>query len=151
MLTVDYTNPTLKKYLDMCNANASNENRIAQGPPVFKKLDVEKDAKISIQRGGKSGFVYQRYNPRRTHQSSAPGEAPASDTGFLVNSIKRKMDGDGFGGEIASRAFYSKFLEFGTVKMLPRPFMFPALEKNRKKITQRLKQVIKSATMKPRK
>jgi|TARA_R100000482_G_scaffold39441_1_gene13520 HK97 gp10 family phage protein len=119
---------------------------------VFKGVaDVEKDAKISIQRGGKSGFVYQRYNPRRTHQSSAPGEAPASDTGFLVNSIKRKMDGDGFGGEIASRAFYSKFLEFGTVKMLPRPFMFPALEKNRKKITQRLKQVIKSATMKPRK
>lgn len=54
MLTVDYTNPTLKKYLDMCNANASNENRIAQGPPVFKKLDFEKDAKEKMEKEIKS-------------------------------------------------------------------------------------------------
>ena len=46
------------------------------------------------------------------------------------------------GGQIASRAFYSKFLEFGTVKMLPRPFMFPALEKHRAKIIQRINKAI---------
>ena len=40
------------------------------------------------------------------------------------------------GGEIASRAFYSKFLEFGTSKMLPRPFLFPATERSRPKIAQ---------------
>ena len=38
-----------------------------------------------------------------------------------------------------SRADYSKFLEFGTAKMRARPFMFPALEKNRNKIRRMLK------------
>ena len=33
---------------------------------VFKGVaDVEKEAKLSIQRGGKSGVVYQKYNPKR--------------------------------------------------------------------------------------
>jgi HK97 gp10 family phage protein len=114
---------------------------------VFKGVaDVEKEAKKSIQRGSPSGRVYERYNPRRTHQASAPGQPPASDTGFLVNNIKRKMDTDNMGGEVASRADYSKYLEFGTSKMLPRPFMFPALEKNRKKIKSRIEKAMKTAS-----
>ena len=113
---------------------------------VFKGVaDVEKEAKMSIQRGGKSGIVYQRYSPKRTHRSSAPGEPPASDTGFLVNNIKRKMDMDKLGGEIRSRAAYSKYLEYGTSKMMPRPYMFPALEKHRGKITQRINRAVKAA------
>ncbi len=113
---------------------------------VFKGVaDVESEAKKSIQRGGKSGIVYQRYNPKRTHRSSAPGEPPASDTGYLVNNIKRRMDSDKLGGEVRSRADYSKFLEFGTSKMLPRPFMFPALEKNRGKIKQRIEKAVQVA------
>ena len=114
---------------------------------VFKGVaDVEKEAKKSIQRGSPSGRVYQRYNPKRTHQASAPGQPPASDTGFLVNNIKRRMDADNMGGEVASRAAYSKYLEFGTSKMLPRPFMFPALEKNRKKIKSRIQKAMKAAS-----
>ena len=102
---------------------------------VFKGVaDVEKDAKTSIQRGGKSGFVYQRYNPRRTHKASAPGQPPASDTGNLVSQIMSVADGKNT--LVESRAEYSKFLEFGTSKMLPRPFLFPASEKSTKKIVQ---------------
>ena len=113
---------------------------------VFKGVaDVEKEAKMSIQRGGKSGIVYQRYSPKRTHRSSAPGEPPASDTGFLVNSIKRKMDMDKLGGEIRSRAAYSKYLEYGTSKMMPRPYMFPALEKHRGKIKTRINRAVAAA------
>ena len=113
---------------------------------VFKGVaDVESEAKKSIQRGGKSGIVYQRYNPKRTHRSSAPGEPPASDTGYLVNNIKRRMDSDKLGGEVRSRADYSKYLEYGTSKMMPRPYMFPALEKHRGKITQRINRAVKAA------
>ena len=113
---------------------------------VFKGVaDVEKEAKMSIQRGGKSGIVYQRYSPKRTHRSSAPGEPPASDTGYLVNNIKRRMDSDKLGGEVRSRADYSKYLEYGTSKMMPRPYMFPALEKHRGKITQRINRAVKAA------
>ena len=99
----------------------------------------------NISRGAKSGETYEKYNPRRTHIASSDGQPPASDTGFLVSNIKRFIDGDGLGGEVRSRAFYSKFLEFGTSKMLPRPFMFPALEKNRQKIITRIKKAVKTA------
>ena len=42
---------------------------------------IRGEAIKSIQTGSKSGIVYEKYNPRRTHRASAPGEAPASDTG----------------------------------------------------------------------
>ena len=126
--------------------NISTKGKELIAHAVFKSVaDVEKEAKQSIQRGAKAGVVYKRYNPRRTHKASAPGQPPASDTGFLVSNIKRFIDGDGLGGEVRSRAFYSKFLEFGTSKMLPRPFMFPALEKNRQKIITRIKKAVKTA------
>ena len=113
---------------------------------VFKGVaDVESEAKKSIQRGGKSGIVYQRYSPKRTHRSSAPGEPPASDTGYLVNNIKRRMDSDKLGGEVRSRADYSKYLEYGTSKMMPRPYMFPALEKHRGKIKTRINRAVAAA------
>ena len=54
MIMVDYTNPTLKKYLDMCNSNASNPNRIPGSSRVFKGLDFEKDAKEKMEKEIKS-------------------------------------------------------------------------------------------------
>ena len=49
---------------------------------------IRSEAVKSIQTGPKSGKTYELYNPRRTHIASAPGEAPASDTGNLVNQIR---------------------------------------------------------------
>ena len=54
MLMVDYTNPTLKSYLDACNANASNPNRMKNSAPVFKRLDFEKEAKEKMAKEIKS-------------------------------------------------------------------------------------------------
>ena len=53
-LMVDYTNPTLKNYLDICNANASNPNRMKNSAPVFKRLDFEKEAKEKMAKEIKS-------------------------------------------------------------------------------------------------
>lgn len=89
-----------------------------------------------IQRGAKSGETYELYNPRRTHTASAPGEAPATDTGFLVGSITHqvKKSGTNLVGQIVASAPYAIHLEFGTREMAKRPFMEPALRKNQKKI-----------------
>ena len=95
---------------------------------------IRGEAIKSIQTGPKSGRTYEKYNPRRTHKASAPGQAPASDTGNLVSQIMSVADGKDT--LVESRAEYSKFLEFGTSKMLPRPFLFPASEKSTKKIVQ---------------
>ena len=48
---------------------------------------IRGEAIKSIQTGPKSGRTYEKYNPRRTHKASAPGQPPASDTGNLVRNI----------------------------------------------------------------
>ncbi len=103
-------------------------------------LKVEKAAKESILNGNKTGRTYTRRTV--THQASAPGEAPASDTGRLANSITTYINKIS-GLEaliIAGRGAvkYAAMLEFGTRKIAPRPFMFPAFESSKAWIKERL-------------
>ncbi len=104
---------------------------------------IRGEAVRSIQQGSKSGKTYKRYNPTRTHKASAPGEAPASDTGFLVSNIRVKEEKDVV--QVRSEASYSKFLEYGTSKMLARPFLFPAFEKSKPKIAEVIFRKIKQS------
>jgi HK97 gp10 family phage protein len=85
---------------------------------------IEAKMKLS-QTEPKSGRVYRRGG--RTHTASAPGEAPAVDTGFLINSIQSRIISD-TEGEIAINTEYGEFLEFGTSRMAARPFVEPAIE-----------------------
>ena len=94
---------------------------------------IRNEAIKSIQAGGKSGIVYQKYNPRREHRASAPGQSPASDTGNLVNKIIVKQKNRNT-VQVQSNANYSAYLEYGTSKMEARPFMLPAFEKSKKPI-----------------
>jgi len=109
--------------------------------PDFREIikggaqQIRGEAIKSIQSGAKSGIVYEKYNPRRTHRASAPGEAPASDTGNLVSKIMvRQITKDKVAVE--SNAHYSAYLEYGTSRMQPRPYMLPAFEKSKRPIQQ---------------
>lgn len=102
-------------------AMAQNANRAVR-ETIF---DIEGRAKISMQ-GSKSGAYYERPN-RKAHQASAPGEAPAIDTGNLVNSIQSKMVG-ALSGVVYTNAEYGPVLEMGGAKMAARPFFTPATE-----------------------
>ena len=94
---------------------------------------IRAEAVKSIQSGAKSGIVYEKYNPRREHRASAPGQAPASDTGNLVSKIIVRQKSQDV-TSVESNANYSAFLEYGTSKMEARPFMLPAFEKSKKPI-----------------
>jgi HK97 gp10 family phage protein len=122
--------PTLKNLKLLQNGLDKELTNVLRGGGQL----IRGEAIRSIQSGPKSGRTYEKYNPRRTHKASAPGQAPASDTGNLVSQIMSVADGKDT--LVESRAEYSKFLEFGTSKMLPRPFLFPASEKSTKKIVQ---------------
>jgi HK97 gp10 family phage protein len=98
----------------------------------------------SIQRGTKSGVVYQKYAPNRTHQASAPGQAPASDTGRLANSITADIEGKQ--ATVTAGTEYAAPLEFGTRDIEPRPFMVPAMEQERPKFNARLQKIVDAGT-----
>lgn len=71
-----------------------------------------------------------RYSPRRTVTVSAPGTAPNTDTGDLVNSTGAGSDGRNRAEAWASMS-YADDLEFGTSKMAPRPAMQPAFDETK--------------------
>lgn len=103
---------------------------------------VENEAKNSMNEA-KSGRTYTiRGKP---HTASAEGEAPAVVTGMLRTSITSnvKKSGQQVIGQIIANSFdntdYAVHLEFGTSKMRPRPFMQPALEKQRPAIKRLFK------------
>ena len=101
---------------------------------------VEKTAKESIAGGGKTGRIYKRGGV--THQASAPGEAPATDRGGLVvRGINIRPAYEEAAIDVVAGAAdikYARALEFGTKNMAARPFLFPALEKNKTRIKARL-------------
>lgn len=73
----------------------------------------------------KSGRTYRRRGVE--HQASAPGEAPASDTGRLVQSGKVELKPDELAAEISWSTAYAQHLEFGSERTAARPFVRPAL------------------------
>jgi HK97 gp10 family phage protein len=77
----------------------------------------------------KSGKVYVRGNV--AHQASAPGEAPAVDTGVLRASGGVEPAGDRDGWWAYFSAEYGLYLEYGTPTIEPRPFLRPAVEQHR--------------------
>lgn len=124
---------------------ASNEIReqvseVVIGTAMALKADIAQ----RIQRGPASGRVYQKYNPRRTHQASAPGQAPMSDTGRLANNIFFDTEGQ-MSAVVGSTIAYAVMLEYGTRKMAARPFFTPAVEAMRPKFAKQLERAISGA------
>lgn len=101
-------------------------------------------AKRRIKTSPASGRVYRKYNPRRIHRASAPGQPPATDTGGLINSGFFDVDENELEAQIGFGKFYAKFLEFGTRLMRKRPFLLPTVEEWRKKIPDVIAKAIKA-------
>jgi len=90
----------------------------------------------------KTGRIYRRRTV--THQASAPGEAPASDTGQLVNSIKTIYNKTELSGIVRASTKYAAFLEFGTVRMAERPFLRPALASQKNEVEAKVASAIRA-------
>ncbi len=102
-------------------------------------LGILSDVRASMAES-KSGREYKRNKQGRPHIASAPGEAPAIDTSTLANSINVEVDG--LTATVGTNVEYAMHLEFGTVKMEPRPFFVPAFEKAKPEFEQGLKQLL---------
>ncbi len=98
----------------------------------------------SIMTGTKTGITYKRRSV--THTASAAGEAPASDTGDLAGSFISVSANSGYSAVIGAsgeQGRKSKWLEFGTANIKPRPHLIPALESNRRHVEKLIKTALK--------
>jgi len=96
---------------------------------VVTALDVSAQTMQSvavrkINEGPRSGRTY--YINGRNHQASAPGEPPKTITGALASSVFKRLDAPGLFSEVGTGLDYGKYLEFGTSRMAPRPWMQPS-------------------------
>lgn len=82
-------------------------------------LICEREAKESMKGGGSP------------HTPSRPGEPPHVDTGRLRASITHEIDRSFFNiiGRVGTNVDYGRDLELGTSKMLPRPWLRPAMRR----------------------
>jgi HK97 gp10 family phage protein len=100
-------------------------------------INIQREAVVSILSGDKSGVVTKHGSV--VHQASAPGEAPASDTGYLASHIQITMDKGKSEVCVIAKADYAPALEFGTLHMAARPFLSPAYHKYRPSALEELK------------
>ncbi len=82
---------------------------------------LESEAERSITAGAVSGA---------NHVPSLPGQPPNEDTGTLRRNIETEIGGPNL-VTVTSYAPYSAFLEYGTSRAAPRPFMKPAADRAR--------------------
>ena len=105
--------------------------------------ELVKDSKAMLMEKPKHGRLYRlRKNGRLVyHRASAPGEAPANFTGSLKHSLDFTVSGSEkmiFGSRTTfpnrqgtpAGVKYGGYLELGTKKIAPRPYLDPSIKKN---------------------
>ena len=132
-------------------------------PVVWKGDDVTKAVTAAAMRGlikggfkvkgemirrikspPKTGHTYRRRGI--VHQASAPGEAPATDTGKLIGSISDpKPNFATLSVTINVSANYAASLEYGTQKMEPRPYARVSLNVTLPSVIQDVERAVSKA------
>ncbi len=110
--------------------------------------DIRNTIILLMRNTPKDGKVYKR--GKKKHIASSPGNPPAIDSGNLVASILfdvRDMEVEV--GSIINIPPYPTYLEEGTDKMEPRPFLEPAVEKHKDEIVNDIGQNVFELIGKP--
>ena len=88
---------------------------------------IRDDAAERILQGPKTGRLYRRGGGDAVHQASAPGEAPADESGELANNIIAALDEveTRLRADIIANSVHGIYMELGDPS---RPFLTPASE-----------------------
>jgi hypothetical protein len=125
---------------------AEVERRIRAGAKLGVLIgaqEVHARAVELIMEPPKTGRVYRRRGVE--HQASAPGEAPASDTGRLAGSGTVVYDAENIAARVNFATIYARRLEVGDDKIEPRPYARRALAEKVQEIQDAVKDQIDKA------
>jgi len=109
---------------------------------VIKSYRKEREKEITDSLGkkmGQVGAIVERQ--AKINVSKSPPEHPQVQTGRLRSSIthKEEISHDEIATLIGSNVYYGNYLEFGTTRHSPYPWLFPAVEMKRQEIIETLK------------
>ena len=109
---------------------------------------VQKDIQESMRDTPTQSIGYHTYNKKVLHYPSLPNNPPAVDTGTLRRSITFDVETDEsiINGRIGSTVLdppYGAYLEFGTSRMIQRPWLRPALERNQEVIKEHIREGVR--------
>jgi HK97 gp10 family phage protein len=117
---------------------------LAANVGVFRGTEAVRNTAIAkVNNPPKTGREYRRRGV--THQASAPGEAPATDTGRLVGAARTEYDRANLSGRVIFATAYAAALEFGTQRMAARPFLRNSLAENRAAIREAIREEMAAA------
>ena len=127
-----------KAFIKAANAYAKKQGIDLEKILSDGAISLENESKASILSHKSKGNIYLRGSTQ--HQASTAGNPPNSDTGTLVKNITIEKIKGGF--DIGSRkgAPWGAWLEFGTNKISPRPWLQPAYDKVTKELMQYFKE-----------
>jgi hypothetical protein len=114
-------------------------------PPKSGRIYELGEQQISFKtaKGKEVSFTARKGQASKLHQASAPGEAPATDTGMLAGSAYTKQLGQA-DYETGFTAEYAAHLEFGAPKaaIAPRPFLRPAVEAVKERFMSAIRRIV---------
>jgi hypothetical protein len=88
-----------------------------------ESAELFSEALARVRRSSGGGRAYRRGG--RLHRASAPGEPPASDTGELARTVRRKVFRQDLAASVSVAARFGFMLESGTRHIRPRPWLVP--------------------------
>lgn len=103
---------------------------------VFKASEYMREKLLETLSGNRSGRRYRVPGTSVFYTASAPGEPPAVRLGGLRRSIQSEVvqEQGEYVGLVGTDLDYGLFLENGTSKMLPRPWLVPTFEREQENI-----------------
>lgn len=118
-----------KEFMDAVWGVVSEGKKTAGALLLEAATDTHSNAVKSISGGSRAGKKYKATKAGKIHTASAPGEPPKTDTGALVSGITLEKEPYGYSVGSRPKAPHGFWLEFGTSKMDPRPWLRPAFDK----------------------
>ncbi len=154
MITIEVVN--IKAVRQALQGMAQQIDVVVQDAVEDTAHEIRNEVINAIRSGPASGRVYTHYmwtDPQgrlrigrerdKPHQASAPGEAPMTDSGALVASIKPPEVGDLF-ATVGSPLVYASYLEYGTRKMAPRPIWHKTADKEGLRFRDRVEEGLRN-------
>ena len=122
----------------------NSKKAIAQG--VFMTAQQVRTAAVKSIQEQSQGETVTRISQagnEYSHVTSRPGDAPNTDTGALVRSIAVEPPMPAETMFVGSGIDYALWLETGTRRMRPRPWLMPAVDAHRSKLNDNIAKAVR--------